>query len=83
MRVTVHIASRITNIAKDGQILASESIPEMAAGTDVLFTDEGERSLRDVPGVWKVFSVDEPAPRLASTQLGNCHDRRSSTPPTS
>jgi class 3 adenylate cyclase/pimeloyl-ACP methyl ester carboxylesterase len=55
--IGVHIAARIMALAEPGQVLASRTVRDLAAGSGIVFTDIGSRVLRGVPGDWELYGV--------------------------
>jgi uncharacterized protein (TIGR00369 family) len=55
--MAVHIATRIQAAAKPGEILVSSTVKDLAVGSNVRFTDQGEKSLKGVPDPWRVYAV--------------------------
>jgi YVTN family beta-propeller protein len=55
--ITVPIASRIMAAANPGEVLASSTVRELAAGSGLRFEDRGQRELKGVPGSWSVFAA--------------------------
>lgn len=52
------IASRIAMEAGPNELLTSRTIRDMAIGSGVQFTEKGAFSLKGVPGMWLLYSVD-------------------------
>jgi class 3 adenylate cyclase len=64
--IAVHIAARVTAIAAAGEILVSSTVKDLVAGSGIEFSDRGVHDLKGVPGGWRLFAVERPAPeRLA------------------
>jgi class 3 adenylate cyclase len=55
--IAVHIASRIEASADPGGVLVSSTVKDLVVGSGLEFQDQGARSLRDVPGEWRLFTV--------------------------
>jgi class 3 adenylate cyclase len=55
--LSVHIAARVSALAESGQILVSGTVKDLVIGSEIEFTDHGERELKGVPGSWKLFAV--------------------------
>jgi len=55
--IAVHIGARVSEIAQPGEVLVSSSIPPLVAGSDIVFSDRGEHTLKGVAGVWRLFAV--------------------------
>lgn len=56
--LAVHIASRVASLAGAGEVWVSGTVRELVVGSGFSFTDQGTRSLKGVPGDWRVSSVD-------------------------
>jgi class 3 adenylate cyclase len=54
----VHIAARVLALAGSGEILASSTVRELAAGSGIGFVDRGMRALKGVPGEWHLWVAD-------------------------
>lgn len=55
--MAVHVASRVMNEAAPDEILASQTVKDMALGAAIEFCRSGTRTLRGIPGEWSLFSV--------------------------
>jgi class 3 adenylate cyclase len=55
--IGVHIAARVGEHARPGQLLTSAAVPLLVAGSGIDFEDQGEHELKGIPGVWRLFSV--------------------------
>ena len=55
--ISVNIASRIANLAGDGEILASDLTRQLMIGSNAEFDERGERELKGVPGSWPLYAV--------------------------
>ena len=55
----VHIAARVMGLADPGEILASRTVRELAAGSGILFTERGAQVLKGVPGEWELYAVGD------------------------
>jgi class 3 adenylate cyclase len=56
--IAVHIAQRIQALAQPGEVLASSTVKDLVAGSDIMFTDRGTHALKGVPDEWRVFTAD-------------------------
>jgi class 3 adenylate cyclase len=56
--IAVTTAQRVESAAGPGQVLATDTIVHLVAGSGLEFTDLGQRELKGVPGRWEVFSLD-------------------------
>jgi class 3 adenylate cyclase len=55
--IAVHAAARIMSSADPGEILASSTVKDLVIGSDTRFDDRGARSLKGVPGEWRLHAV--------------------------
>jgi class 3 adenylate cyclase len=68
--VTVNIGSRVTSLAKAGEILATSTVRESMEGSTVVFEDRGMHQLAGVPGNWRIFAITrDEAARPVKTQI--------------
>jgi len=57
--IAVHIGSRVSAQAKANEILASRTVVDLVAGSNIEFEDRGEQKLKGVPGAWQLFAVTD------------------------
>jgi class 3 adenylate cyclase len=55
--IAVHIAARVMAAAQPGDILASRTVRDLVAGSDIALRDHGTQPLKGVEGTWQLFSV--------------------------
>lgn len=55
--IAVHIGARIAADAAPREVLVSSTVKDLVAGSGIHFVDRGPRTLRGVPGEWRLFSV--------------------------
>jgi class 3 adenylate cyclase len=55
--IAVHIGARIAAEAGPGEVLASAIVKDLAAGSGIEFDDRGVRTLKGVPGEWRLFAA--------------------------
>lgn len=55
--LAVHIAARISALARGGEILVSQTVRDIVAGSGLAFTDRGLHALKGVPEDRRVFAV--------------------------
>jgi class 3 adenylate cyclase len=55
--IGVHIAARVLDAARPGEVFVSPAVPMLVAGAGFEFDDRGERELKGVPGSWNLFAV--------------------------
>ena len=56
--IAVHIGARIAALAAAGEVLVSSTVKDLVAGSGLRFADRGSRSLKGVPGEWRIFAVE-------------------------
>lgn len=55
--VGVHIGARVAALAGSGEVLASRTVRDLSAGSDLVFEDRGMHPLKGVPEEWQLFRV--------------------------
>jgi pimeloyl-ACP methyl ester carboxylesterase/class 3 adenylate cyclase len=60
--IAVHIGARVAAEAKSGEVLVSQTVKDLVAGSGISFAERGVTELRGVPGEWRVYAVAETAP---------------------
>jgi class 3 adenylate cyclase len=55
--LAVTIAKRVCDLAEPGQVLVTRTVTDLVVGSGVTFRDGGDRELKGVPGVWRLFAV--------------------------
>ena len=55
--LTVHIASRVANLAGAGEVLTSSTVKDLLAGSGIEFEARGEHELKGVPDTWRLFAA--------------------------
>jgi class 3 adenylate cyclase len=58
--ITVFTAVRITGAAQPGEILVSNTVKELVAGSGITFTDRGTHIFKGFPAEWRLFTPDVP-----------------------
>ncbi|HKQ25615.1 MAG TPA: adenylate/guanylate cyclase domain-containing protein [Burkholderiales bacterium] len=56
--IAVHIGARIAALAAAGDVLVSNTVKDLVAGSGLSFRDRGAQSLKGVPGDWRLFAVE-------------------------
>jgi predicted ATPase/class 3 adenylate cyclase/DNA-binding SARP family transcriptional activator len=57
--LAVHVASRAMAHASPGEVVVTGTVRDLVAGSSIAFEDRGVRTLRGVPGEWKLLAVRE------------------------
>ena len=55
--IAVAIAARVMSEATAGTVLVSEAVPPLVAGSGILFEDRGRRTLKGLPGEWRLHAA--------------------------
>ena len=55
--IAVNIGARVGASAEPGEVLVSQTVKDLVAGSGVHFEDRGEHDLKGVPGPWRLWSV--------------------------
>jgi class 3 adenylate cyclase len=58
--IAVHTGARIAALAEGGEVLASQTVKDLVAGSGLAFDDRGEREFRGVPGRWRIYAAFDP-----------------------
>lgn len=56
--LVVHIGARVATCAEAGEVLVSSTVKDLVVGCGFSFVDRGLRTLRGVPGEWRLYAVD-------------------------
>jgi class 3 adenylate cyclase len=55
--LAVHIGARIVAKASPGEILVSDAVRGLSAGSGMAYADRGAYELKGLPGMWRLFAV--------------------------
>jgi class 3 adenylate cyclase len=55
--LAVTIAKRVCDLAGPGQVLVTRTVADHLVGSGLGFEDSGDRELKGVPGVWRLYAV--------------------------
>ncbi|WP_166298908.1 adenylate/guanylate cyclase domain-containing protein [Bradyrhizobium sp. 2S1] len=56
--IAVHIASRVATMAKPGQVLVSNTVRDLVAGSNIRFHDEGSHALKGLTESVRLFAAE-------------------------
>jgi len=56
--IAVSIGARVSGLAAAGEVLVSQTVKDLVAGSGLRFADRGTRNLRGVPEAWRLFAVE-------------------------
>ena len=65
--ITVPTAARIMASAGGSELLVSNTVRDLAAGSGLHFEDRGERALKGVPGQWRLYAVTRAGDQAGAT----------------
>jgi class 3 adenylate cyclase len=55
--IAVSIGARVSALAAAGEVLVSQTVKDLVAGSGITFADRGVQELKGVPGEWRLYSV--------------------------
>jgi len=55
--IAVHIASRVMAAAAPAEVLVSRTVRDLVVGSDFVFSDRGQHSLKGIDGEWELFAL--------------------------
>ena len=58
--LTVHVSARLEALADPGTIVVSQTVVDLVAGSGLEFREVGDRTLKGVPGQWRVHVLVAP-----------------------
>jgi class 3 adenylate cyclase len=53
--IAVHIGARVGGLAGPGEVLVSQTVRDLVAGSGLVFEDGGMHALKGVPNEWHLF----------------------------
>jgi class 3 adenylate cyclase len=59
--IAVNIGARVGATASAGEVLVSQTVKDLVAGSGLDFEDRGEHQLKGVPGSWRLYAVGSAA----------------------
>jgi class 3 adenylate cyclase len=55
--IAVHLACRVCETARPGEVLVTRTVVDLVAGSGTTFDDRGEHQLKGLPAAWRLFTV--------------------------
>jgi class 3 adenylate cyclase len=55
--IAVHTGARVASYAGPGEMLVSQTVKDLVAGSGLEFEDRGVRELKGVPGEWRRYAA--------------------------
>jgi class 3 adenylate cyclase len=57
--IAVHTGARVAALAAAGEVLVSNTVRDLVAGSGIQFSDRGAHALKGIPGEWRLFAVQQ------------------------
>ncbi len=58
--IAVHIGARVAALARPGEVLVSNTVKDLVAGSGLQFQERGTHTLKGVPGEWRLYAATRP-----------------------
>ncbi|MBI3031683.1 MAG: adenylate/guanylate cyclase domain-containing protein, partial [Candidatus Rokubacteria bacterium] len=55
--IAVHTGARVATMAKPGEVLVSQTVKDLVAGSGLRFEERGAHALKGIHGEWRLFAV--------------------------
>jgi class 3 adenylate cyclase len=55
--IAVHTGARVASLAEPGDVLVSQTVKDLVAGSGIVFEDAGEHELKGIPDNWRLYRV--------------------------
>jgi class 3 adenylate cyclase len=55
--LAVNVGARVSAAASSGEVLVSQTVKDLVAGSEIGFEDRGAHELKGVPGEWRLYAV--------------------------
>ena len=62
--IAVHTGARVAALAAADEVLVSNTVRDLVAGSGIQFSDRGAHALKGIPGEWRLFAVQQQAPDI-------------------
>jgi class 3 adenylate cyclase len=60
--ITVSIGARVAGNANPSEVLVSQTVKDLVAGSGLAFEPRGEHVLQGVPDHWRLYAATSPGP---------------------
>jgi class 3 adenylate cyclase len=67
--IAVHIAARVQSAARPGRVAVSSTVKDLVVGSGIEFTELGERTLKGIPGEWRLYEVVDAAAGVGRSRV--------------
>jgi pimeloyl-ACP methyl ester carboxylesterase len=55
--IAVHTGARVASFAEPGEVLVSQTVKDLVAGSGIEFEERGTRELKGIPGEWRLYAA--------------------------
>ena len=55
--IAVNIGARVAAVAEGGEVLVSQTVRDLVAGSGIDFDERGDHELKGIPGTWRIYRV--------------------------
>jgi class 3 adenylate cyclase len=55
--IAVHTGARVASYAQPNEVLVSNTVKDLVAGSGLIFHDRGQHELKGIPGEWHLYAV--------------------------
>lgn len=55
--IAVHTGARVASQAGAGEVLVSQTVKDLVAGSGIELEDRGAKELKGIPGEWRLYAV--------------------------
>ena len=55
--IAVNIGARVAAVAEGGEVLVSQTVRDLVAGSGIDFDERGDHELKGIPGTWRLYRV--------------------------
>jgi class 3 adenylate cyclase len=55
--IAVHTGARVASLAGTAEVVVSQTVRDLVAGSGIEFEDRGTHSLKGIPGEWQLYAV--------------------------
>jgi class 3 adenylate cyclase len=55
--IALHVGNRVCERADPGEVLVSQTVKDLVAGSEIAFEPRGGHDLKGLPGTWNLFAV--------------------------
>jgi class 3 adenylate cyclase len=59
--IAVNLGARVAARAEPGEVLVSQTVKDLVAGSGITFEDRGAAQLKGIPGTWRLYAVEQSA----------------------